>query len=59
MSDMAVVEGFAMNMAVSKAVFQQLQNARNESGEPTTEAQKTVDKHIAAVAAQAVSGFGA
>lgn len=59
MSDMAIVEDFAMNMAVSKSVFQQLQNARNESGEPTTEAQKTVDKHIAAVAAQAVSGFGA
>lgn len=59
MSDMAVVEGFAMNMVVSKAVLQQLQNAREGSGEPTTEAQKSVDKHIAAVAAQAVTGFGA
>ena len=61
MNDLTIVEleRFAINMVVSKSIFQQMQNAREGSDEPTTEAQKTVDKHIAAVAARAVSEIGA
>lgn len=58
MSDDAIVEGYSMNVLVSRSVLAGLQDARNNSDEPATEGQKAVDRHLAARTAQIATGFG-
>jgi hypothetical protein len=56
--DDILAEGYSMNVLVSRSVLAGLQDARNNSDEPATDGQKTVDRHLAACIAQIVTGFG-